>query len=60
MDCVGEQREGYPSECATRCKLFSIILYIVIWYKELHGLHMRYEGGPMNSLVCSKWKVPKR
>ena len=20
---------------------------------------MRYEGGPMNGLVCSRWKVPK-
>ena len=25
-----------------------------------YNLYMRYEGSPMNGLVCSRWKVPKR
>ena len=35
---------------------------IVLTTKESpnHKLYMRYKGSPMNGLVCSRWKVPKR
>ena len=30
------------------------------YWKWKYNLYMRYEGGPMNSFVCSGWQVPKR
>ena len=33
---------------------------VVPTMKEFHGLHVKYKGGPMNGVICSRWQVSKR